>query len=891
MAALWNPLAAELPDGERFEFREPERRGYWVEAPKAATASLRTTRTNQLLRAWSLNQPNDEPVRVGNRVVLELSNENDLEPLLNGRALQLSRVLTPHMFILEAAETLAALREAAALANDPRVEACYPIITRPIHLHGSYAPRPSDPYMFRPSLPGSEWQPYLEQRTADGQPLGPDLNVRAAWAFTRGENVMIAIGDDGIDLAHPDLAARAAGAPHFNFMQQTTNGFPSAFDANHGTAVAGLALATSDNGIGIAGVAPQARLASWVLFATDDLGLSDEVLLNVFQYRSNVVSIQNHSWGNNKASPLAVSSVIQLGIANAVTFGRAGRGVVFVRAAGNGRDSLYNANDDGYLTDPRAIAVAAARLDGRVTRYSNPGANVLVAAFSGDQEAIPNPCVTNSPKLLTTDRQGPDGYNVTDAADLRGDYTLDGGQFSGTSAATPQIAGVAALILAANSNLTYRDVNQILIHSAKHYDLADPDLTTNAAGFRVSHNLGFGIPDAGFAVQLARGWTNRPRLTNVTVSNRTTRAIPDLGLRLEVQGTNVPLEISSILTLPGTGLLPDQPTLSVPMVFVGTTASGITNDLRGKAALIERGDNFFCEKLVLAAAAGATFAVVYNNEEDTPRPRMQMIGTEFSPIPSVAISKQDGEALVSYLGNNPSASTRLRLFSTNYTFSLTNSLLCEQVVVQVNSTNAARGDLRITLISPRGTRSVLQTCSRDASIGPSAWKYMTVHNFYENSRGTWTVEISDLDTRGTGSIQAVPSGADSVALTIYGVAITDQDSDGLDDAWELARFGSLNRGAREDPDGDGFNNMREQIMGTNPLMNETPFVAKLEPWDSGFARLTWPSAEGTRYEVFAGPDLTSLQVLTNISGRLPETDFTFPLQSGPMKFLRLRAVP
>src|SRR5690606_12359166 len=94
------------------------------------------------------------------------------------------------------------------------------------------------------------------------------------------------------------------------------------------------------------------------------------------------------------------------------------------------------------------------------------------------------------PTVFTTDRQGELGYNTNPD----GDYTLNGGNFAGTSVAAPQIAGVAALLLSANTNLTYRDVQQILIQSARHTDLSDPDLTTNGAGFVVSHNVGFGIP-------------------------------------------------------------------------------------------------------------------------------------------------------------------------------------------------------------------------------------------------------------------------------------------------------------------------------------------------------------------------------------------------------------
>lgn len=100
---------------------------------------------------------------------------------------------------------------------------------------------------------------------------------------------------------------------------------------------------------------------------------------------------------------------------------------------------------------------------------------------------------------MTTDRIGSYGYDVTD-------YTS---RFNGTSAATPIVSGVVALMLEANPNLGYRDVQEILALSARPIDAASPDWTTNRAntwnggGFRVSHDYGFGLVDATAAVRLA----------------------------------------------------------------------------------------------------------------------------------------------------------------------------------------------------------------------------------------------------------------------------------------------------------------------------------------------------------------------------------------------------
>ncbi|MBI2947066.1 MAG: S8 family serine peptidase, partial [Verrucomicrobia bacterium] len=654
----------------RFEFREPQAVAYRVERP-SGTGTVRKSLFPRAdwLKAWPDHKSSStDYIKLGNRIVLEFRQPKDLAHVIQDRPLQLARRLTETLFILEAPDAWTGLHEAQSLSQDARVVAAYPVAMKPKKFYGSYAARPNDRYFFQPDRPSTEWQPYLENRDTNGSPLGIDLNVRAAWAYSRGRGVIIALADDGVDFEHPDLAPQSEARLHYDFYHQRTNGLPAGPIANHGTAVAGLAAAKGDNKIGISGVAPEARLASWVLFSDQDrLEVSDEALMDMFQYQSNVVGVQNHSWGKDGREQLRASSLENLAISNAVTFGRQGRGVVMVRAGGNGRTRSHDANDDGYLADPRAIAVAAVRLDGRVTRYSTPGANLLVAAPSGDVDEESTPCNKSSPNLLTTDRVGVFGFNGNAYTNDLANYGFDSTGFSGTSAAAPQIAGLAALLLGANNNLSYRDVQQILIHSARHVDLADPGVTTNRAGFRVSHNLGFGVPDAGMAVRLARTWPNRPPRTQVTYSSSVSALIPDQGLRVLVSGKSVPANLQSIVALPALGVFPDTPTPSVALVDLGTTSTGIKVDVKSRAALIQRGENYFCEKLSLASAAGASFAIVYNNRDVTSR--LIMGATEFSPIPGVFISQADGEALREYLASDSTAQAQLSLQSTN--FSLT----------------------------------------------------------------------------------------------------------------------------------------------------------------------------------------------------------------------------
>src|SRR5439155_296439 len=87
--------------------------------------------------------------------------------------------------------------------------AVYHLGERAAALHGPYAPQPDDQYFTE------QW--YLEQRNTNGAVTGPDLNVRAAWPYTRGEGVVVAVADLGVELVHPDLAPRVAGALNHNF--------------------------------------------------------------------------------------------------------------------------------------------------------------------------------------------------------------------------------------------------------------------------------------------------------------------------------------------------------------------------------------------------------------------------------------------------------------------------------------------------------------------------------------------------------------------------------------------------------------------------------------------------------------------------------------------------
>lgn len=405
------------------------------------------------------------------------------------------------------------IRGAARLKAIPGVKTAEPMLARKL-FHRFV---PDDPlFAYQAVNAGYQW--HLQNTGQNGATAGIDVRAVTTWDTYKGGAVRIGIVDDGLETSHPDLVANVDTANDYDFNGLDDDPSPGAHDF-HGTACAGVAAARGHNGIGISGVAPEATLVGMKLIAAPTTD-ADEA--DAFGFKQDIIAIKSNSWGpyddaygQGGPGPLSLAAM-----QDAVTNGRGGKGTVFLWAAGNGNGSGDDSNYDGWANSPMAIAVSAINDKGRSSYYSEPGANILVCAPSnGGKQGI-----------TTTDRTGSAGYNEEGGTVEYPDFTSTDytNSFGGTSSATPAVAGVIALMLQANPNLTYRDVQEILVRTATQNDEFDGDWVSNGGGFHFNSRYGAGLVNAQAATTMAATWTTvAPLVTKVFAQTALAQAIPD----------------------------------------------------------------------------------------------------------------------------------------------------------------------------------------------------------------------------------------------------------------------------------------------------------------------------------------------------------------------------
>ena len=328
-----------------------------------------------------------------------------------------------------------------------------------------------------------------------------NINVEVVWASGNlGEGINVAIVDDSLDYEHEDLKENVNTRRNYRYSGRAVRDLRK----GHGTKVAGI-LAARDNDVGGRGVAPRATIYAYTNPVT-----SWQRAAAMRRYASDT-AVSNNSWGFPSFGFLqTVSSAWERAVEDGVANGYGGKGVLYVWGAGNGGRSGDYANLSELTNHYAVVTVCGINYQDVRTAGSEMGPNLWICAPSADYDS-------SLPKITT--------------ASPRDSYTKG---FSGTSAAAPIVSGVAALVRAANRDLTWRDVKLILAASARKNDATDDGWREGALKYgstsdRYSFNYqyGFGAVDAGSAVALAEDWTNLPPFRTVSVTSDTSIDIPD----------------------------------------------------------------------------------------------------------------------------------------------------------------------------------------------------------------------------------------------------------------------------------------------------------------------------------------------------------------------------
>ncbi|WP_159731875.1 S8 family serine peptidase [Methylosinus sp. Ce-a6] len=343
-------------------------------------------------------------------------------------------------------------------------------------------------------------------------------DVIPVWKDYTGAGVQIAVFDPtgNVDFSNPDLAANSG-------VSKRIDGSPGVERiGTHATLVAGV-IGAARNGAGAVGVAYDATISSEALPQDPTTNLNNLLDWSHFD-------VVNNSWN---FSPPFIDNFFHnpdyyQTYVNAVANGRGGLGTVLVFAGGNDRAGGRTTQDLNETNSLFGITVgginATTDLGSLVLSgqpFSEPGSSILVSAPANN---IPSTGVT---------------YVNEFGQQFGSDYVTA----QGTSFATPIVTGVVALMLQANPNLGYRDVQQILAYSAKKVNDPTPTSTDpynvwttnragnwNGRGLHYSLDYGFGEVDARAAVRLAETWQNQETFANLAQSPTQTPTVEQLAV-------------------------------------------------------------------------------------------------------------------------------------------------------------------------------------------------------------------------------------------------------------------------------------------------------------------------------------------------------------------------
>lgn len=285
---------------------------------------------------------------------------------------------------------------------------------------------------------------------------GIDINVSAAWNYSTGRGIKIAIVDQGIELTHDDLKDNIFPLSYDAYTKSSPSKvYSSKSSIGHGTHCAGIAAAIRNNGKMIAGVAPDATLIS-ISCKSPSTVYAEQAADGINWAWQNGADIISCSWRSPENGMLRTS------LNQAITKGRNGLGCIIVKSAGNTGDSIT------FPGNYRKEIIAVANIDSTGTRYysSSHGPNLFVSAPGTE---ILSTMIGNKIERKT-----------------------------GTSMACPHVSGLAALILSRNPKLSAAQVREIIGKNTKK--IGNIPYSTNKSCGSWNEYYGYGLIDAYQAV-------------------------------------------------------------------------------------------------------------------------------------------------------------------------------------------------------------------------------------------------------------------------------------------------------------------------------------------------------------------------------------------------------
>ncbi|XP_043214321.1 neuroendocrine convertase 1-like isoform X2 [Amphibalanus amphitrite] len=301
-----------------------------------------------------------------------------------------------------------------------------------------------------------------------------------------GRGVGVVIIDDGVEHNHTDIAHAYDPSLSYDIVDGDRDPSPRYDDTDtnaHGTKCAGIVSMQPNNDFCGVGMATGARLGAVRLL---DGVITDRTEGEAFSAACLGADVISVSWGPTDSGYVAdmPGRLLQDAIETCIEEGRQGRGVILVWASGNGGGAADdNCACDGYASSPFTLSVGSVDQEGRMPWYGEICSSTLAVTYT----------VGHPNNVITTAMH---------------DRCTSG--FSGTSASAPMAASMVALMLEVNPQLTWRDVQHLVVYTSRPEPVlrANSQWVSNAIGLRYSTRVGFGLMDAAALVAGARTWNS-----------------------------------------------------------------------------------------------------------------------------------------------------------------------------------------------------------------------------------------------------------------------------------------------------------------------------------------------------------------------------------------------